>query len=52
MIIKNKRTGELIKLSNGAYEVGDAFIDPLRCFYKEYYELVNKNNSNNVKEDK
>ena len=40
MVIKNKHTGEVITLREGAYEVGDAFIMPLQCFYKEDYELV------------
>lgn len=40
MKIKDKETGEVIKLHDSAYEVGDAFIVPLLCFYKKYYELV------------
>lgn len=40
MIIKNKRTGEMLVLHGGAYEVSDAFIVPLQCYYKEDYELV------------
>ena len=40
MKIKDKGTGKIIELPDCAYEVGDAFIAPLRCFYKEDYELV------------
>lgn len=40
MIIRNKYTGAYICLFSSAYEVGDAFIQPLVCFYKEDYELV------------
>jgi len=40
--IRNKQTGKVIMLPEDAYEVGDAFIVPLQCYYKKYYEAVNK----------
>lgn len=40
MVIRNKNTGEVIELSDSVYEVEDAFIQPLQCFYKKDYELV------------
>lgn len=41
MKIKDKKTGKMIHLLEGAYEVGDAFIMPLQCYYKKYYKIVN-----------
>jgi hypothetical protein len=38
--IKDKESGKIIDLPESTYEVGDAFIVPLQCYYKEYYELV------------
>ena len=40
MKIKNKNTGEIAAISNNIYEVSNAFIDPLRCYYKKEYEIV------------
>jgi len=40
IVIRNKITGKVITLEEGSYEVSDAFIMPLQCFYKDDYELV------------
>lgn len=40
MKVKDRDTGKIIDLGNSAYEVSDAFIVPLRCLYKEHYELI------------
>jgi hypothetical protein len=41
MILMNKHTREIIHLSDGAYEVLNAFIEPLQCYYKADYVEVN-----------
>ena len=40
IVIKDKDTGEVKTLPDCAYEVNNAFIVPLQCFYKEDYEKV------------
>ena len=40
--IRNKHTGEVILLPDSMYEVGNAFIVPLACYYKKDYEKVNR----------
>ena len=41
IILKKKATGEIIKIPLYWYEVKDAYIVELACFYKEDYEQVN-----------
>jgi hypothetical protein len=43
MRVRDKDTREVIDLGEGAYEVKDAFIVPLRCLYKKDYEIVKEN---------
>lgn len=50
MKIKNKKTGEILIIHSYMYEVSDAFIVPLQCYYKDLYELVEEEKENeNVK---
>jgi hypothetical protein len=43
MKIRHKDSGEIILLPEGSYEVLNAFIVPIQCFYKKDYERVNEN---------
>ena len=40
MILRNKRDGSFVVLSDSMHEVLNAFIDPLKCYYKKDYEIV------------
>jgi hypothetical protein len=42
MRVRDKNTGDIIELGEGAHEVLNAFIVPLQCFYKKDYELVDE----------
>lgn len=50
--IRDKETGEIILLPDSMYEVLDAFIVPLQCYYKSNYEAVNKVNKKEKKNDR
>jgi hypothetical protein len=42
VILRNKHSGKVIILDDGAYEVFNAFIVPLRCLYKVDYECIDE----------